>query len=132
MKKLLVGFALLLTVSCSGIVHGKSQNVIAKSNSGKTIYVYDKHGQLVTSGKGKVEIKLPRGGNFSFAEFSARKNQFTFKTDNEEKILLPVRTLAYTLGNFFTFGVGYLVDDVTGSGYEFEYNEQLAEELNFK
>ncbi|WP_067139127.1 hypothetical protein [Oceanivirga salmonicida] len=132
MKKLTMAvMSLLLMTSCATVVHGTKQKVKAVSNSGETIYVYDKYGTLIAEGNGTVEVSLARAGKGADI-FHAHPNEFTFKTTSETKKLVSAINPAYRYGNPFTLGIGYLVDNGTGAGYSLLYNGSTADLLNFK
>lgn len=136
-KLLLLATTVLFLTSCSTIIHGSKQKVTIKSQSNKQIIVYDKYGNVFAKGKGKLELELPKKSDIGFSKenygtfgIEPKYNTFTIKTDNETKVLLPRQTAAYVYGNIFV-PFGFLVDNITGAGINFEYNDSKAETLIF-
>lgn len=133
MKKIFYSAMLILTMtSCATIVKGSKQTVKAVSKSGKEIVVYDKYGNEFARGKGTLEVKLPKSSGYSISHGS-KENSYTIKTNTETKQLLPYTNIYYLLNSFnFSFGIGHLVDEITGAKYTLEYNDQEASILNFE
>lgn len=128
MKKAIILLLVLLTLtSCATIISKKSQKVEVNSASNQVITVYDQFGNVLAKGKGTLTLELPKlVGN--------RKRTFIeFKTATETKRLFPYYNLAYKLGNaFIPFGIGYIVDNITGAGVDYENSSGFSNRIELK
>lgn len=133
MKKIfLLSLCIFTVFSCSSIVNGSKQKVKINSETGKVISVYDKYGDLIAKGKGSLEVELPRGNDFYANYPTGIQPSYTVKTETEAITLLSRPTIAYWLGNAFTLGIGYLVDNGVGAENDIIYRNQKVNNLNLK
>ena len=119
MKKLLMlGLVVtaLMSTGCATIMHGDKQNVsIVSGKPEATIKVLDNSGNVVTEGKGKVDVLLKRGnGMFKGCNYKIVAES---GSDKQEILLESGVNGAYVVGNFFLGGfIGWvIVDPVSGA-----------------
>lgn len=132
MKKVILFLtSVLFMTSCASIVHGPTQKVTFNSRSNSEIVVRDQYGVVFARGKGRLELELPKTSGYSYIN-GPKYNEFTATTKTDTKTILPFYNAAYYWGNMFTFGIGYIVDQVNGSGVTFEHSGKMATQIELE
>lgn len=125
----LCALSLLFASSCASIIKGSYQHVQIQSQPDEaTLKVYDRKGDLITSGKTPQMLTLKKGtGYFKGARYRLVLEKEGFQTS---EVKLENRVTAWYWGGNLIFGglIGYLiVDPLTGAMWRLSPEEVHAQ-----